>query len=66
MLLHAVVPAAPEVVVGFLPAIWANAGELLPKAQLIYAAVIGLEQLRLTTGTQMGPPLCDLVGRLIK
>ncbi|WP_295077285.1 hypothetical protein [Tabrizicola sp.] len=52
--------------VGFLPGIWANAGELLPKAQLIYAAVIGLEQLRLTTGPEMGPPLRDLVERLIK
>lgn len=60
------VPAAPDVVVGFLPAIWANAGELLPKAQLIYAAVIGLEQLRLTTGAEMGPPLRDLVERLIE
>ncbi|MES2542757.1 MAG: hypothetical protein V4583_19600 [Pseudomonadota bacterium] len=52
--------------VDFLPAISANAGELLPKAQLIYAAVIGLEQLRLTTGAEMGPPLRNLVGRLIK
>jgi hypothetical protein len=38
--------------------------ELLPKAQLIYAAVIGLENLRLTTGQDMGPPLRDLVTRL--
>ena len=39
--------------------------ELLPKAQLIYAAVIGLENLRLTTGDEMGPPLRALVLRLI-
>jgi AcrR family transcriptional regulator len=40
--------------------------ELLPKAQLIYAAVIGLENLRLTTGAEMGPPLRALVSRLIE
>lgn len=40
--------------------------ELLPKAQLIYAAVIGLEHLRLTTGSEMGPPLRALVEALVK
>jgi AcrR family transcriptional regulator len=40
--------------------------ELLPKAQLIYAAVIGLESLRLTTGAEMGPPLRALVARLVQ
>ena len=39
--------------------------ELLPKAQLIYAAVIGLENLRLTAGVEMEPPLRDLVNRLL-
>jgi AcrR family transcriptional regulator len=39
--------------------------ELVPKAQLIYAAVIGLENLRLTTGAEMGPPLHALVTTLI-
>jgi AcrR family transcriptional regulator len=51
---------------GFLLAAGVRDGELLPKAQLIYAAVIGLEQLRLTTGTEMGPPLRALVATLIK
>lgn len=40
--------------------------ELLPKAQLIYAAVIGLEHLRLTSGSEMGPPLRALVTELLK
>jgi AcrR family transcriptional regulator len=39
--------------------------ELVPKAQLIYAAVIGLENLRMTTGAEMGPPLHALVTALI-
>ncbi|HLQ17927.1 MAG TPA: TetR/AcrR family transcriptional regulator [Tabrizicola sp.] len=51
---------------GFLLAAGVRDGELLPKAQLIYAAVIGLEQLRLTTGIEMGPALRDLVARLIE
>lgn len=50
---------------GFLRAAGVGEGELLPKAQLIYAAVIGLEQLRLTTATEMGPPLRALVAQLI-
>ncbi len=55
-----------EDLTGFLRAAGVEEGELLPKAQLIYAAVIGLEQLRLTTGAEMGPPLRDLVARLTK
>jgi AcrR family transcriptional regulator len=39
--------------------------ELVPKAQLIYAAVIGLENLRLTTGAEMRAPLRALVTTLI-
>jgi len=50
----------------FLRAAGVQDGELLPKAQLIYAAVIGLEQLRLTTGAEMGPPLRGLVERLVE
>ena len=50
---------------GFLRAAGVPDGELLPKAQLIYAVVIGLEQLRLTTGAEMGPALRSLVARLI-
>ncbi|MDZ4087237.1 MAG: TetR/AcrR family transcriptional regulator [Tabrizicola sp.] len=49
----------------FLRGVGVRDGELLPKAQLIYAAVIGLEQLRLTTGAEMGPALRSLVARLI-
>lgn len=52
--------------VGFLRAAGVGEGELLPKAQLIYAAVIGLEQLRLTAATEMGPPLRALVAQLIE
>lgn len=51
---------------GFLRAAGVADGELLPKAQLIYAAVIGLEQLRLTTGVEMGPALRGLVERLVE
>ena len=51
-------------VAGFLRDAGVAEAELLPKAQLIYAAVIGLENLRLTTGQDMGPPLRDLVTRL--
>lgn len=50
---------------GFLRAAGVAETELLPKAQLIYAAVIGLENLRLTTGDEMGPPLRALVARLV-
>lgn len=50
----------------FLRGVGVRDGELLPKAQLIYAAVIGLEQLRLTTGAEMGPALRSLVARLIE
>jgi AcrR family transcriptional regulator len=49
----------------FLRAAGVGETELLPKAQLIYAAVIGLENLRLTTGDEMGPPLRALVTWLI-
>jgi len=50
---------------GFLQEAGVAETELLPKAQLIYAAVIGLENLRMTTGEEMGPPLRDLVLRLV-
>ena len=49
----------------FLRAAGVRETELLPKAQLIYAAVIGLESLRLTTGDEMGPPLRATVARLV-
>ncbi|WP_137111979.1 TetR/AcrR family transcriptional regulator [Rhodobacter sp. SY28-1] len=49
----------------FLRAAGVAETELLSKAQLIYAAVIGLENLRLTTGDEMGPPLRALVARLV-
>lgn len=55
-----------EDLTGFLRAAGVKDGELLPKAQLIYAAVIGLEQLRLTTGADMGPPLRGLVQMMIE
>lgn len=50
---------------GFLRAAGVAEGELLPKAQLIYAAVIGLEQLRLTADAEMEPHLRALVAQLI-
>jgi AcrR family transcriptional regulator len=50
----------------FLRAAGVMETELLPRAQLIYAAVIGLENLRLTTGDEMAPPLRALVARLIE
>ena len=53
-------------VAGFLRDAGVAEAELLPKAQLIYAAVIGLENLRLTTGAEMGPPLRALVMQLIE
>jgi AcrR family transcriptional regulator len=49
----------------FLRATGVTETELLPKAQLIYAAVIGLEGLRLTAGIEMEQPLRDLVVRLL-
>jgi AcrR family transcriptional regulator len=49
----------------FLAAAGVTETELLPKAQLIYAAVIGLENLRLTTGGEMAPPLRALVSQLV-
>jgi AcrR family transcriptional regulator len=48
----------------FLRAVGVPDIELLPKAQLIYASVIGLEHLRLTTGAEMGPALRALVASL--
>jgi len=51
----------PEDMTGFRRAAGASDGGLLPRAQLIYAAVIGLEELRLTTGARMGSPLHSLV-----
>ncbi|MFM7333260.1 MAG: TetR family transcriptional regulator [Tabrizicola sp.] len=54
-----------EDITGFLRAAGVPETELLPKAQLIYAAVIGLESLRLTAGVEMGPLLRDLVARLV-
>jgi AcrR family transcriptional regulator len=55
-----------EDLTGFLRASGVREGELLPKAQLIYAAVIGLEQLRLTAGADMGASLRTLVEQLIE
>lgn len=50
---------------GFLRAAGLEESELLPTAQLIYAAVIGLESLRLTTGDEMAPLLRALVAQLV-
>jgi len=50
---------------GFLRAVGVPDADLTPKAQLIYAAVIGLEGLRLTTNTEMAPALRGLVLGLI-
>jgi AcrR family transcriptional regulator len=50
----------------FLAAAGVTVAELETKAHLIYAAVIGLENLRLTTGSDMGPPLQTLVAKLIE
>lgn len=49
----------------FLRAAGVGENDLAPRALLIYAAVIGLENLRLTTGTEMGQPLRALVERLL-
>lgn len=51
---------------GVLRAVGLEESELLPKAQLIYAAVIGLEGLRLTTGQEMAPLLRALVVQLVE
>ncbi|MFN3994321.1 MAG: TetR/AcrR family transcriptional regulator [Tabrizicola flagellatus] len=50
---------------GFLRAVGLEESELLPRAQLIYAAVIGLKSLRLTTGQDMAAPLRSLVLQLV-
>ncbi|MFN5995662.1 MAG: TetR/AcrR family transcriptional regulator [Paracoccaceae bacterium] len=50
----------------FLGAAGVKVAELETKAHLIYAAVVGLENLRMTTGAEMGPPLRALVARLIE
>lgn len=50
---------------GFLRAAGVAQNNLAPRALLIYAAVIGLENLRLTTGIEMGQPLRALVERLL-
>ncbi|MBL9048658.1 MAG: hypothetical protein JNK19_00915, partial [Tabrizicola sp.] len=50
----------------FLRAAGGTVAELETKAHLIYAAVIGFENLRLTTGAEMGPPLRTLVLGLIE
>jgi hypothetical protein len=50
---------------GFLRAAGVSQNDLAPRALLIYAAVIGLENLRMTTGTDMGQPLRTLVERLL-
>lgn len=50
---------------GFLAAAGVPAAERVLKSHLIYAAVIGFENLRLTTGTEMQPALRSLVERLV-
>ena len=50
----------------FLRAAGVTVAELETKAHFIYAAVIGFENLRLTTGAEMGPPLRTLVLGLIE
>jgi len=51
---------------GFLRAAGVAEAELVSKAHLIYAAVIGLESLRLTTGAAMAPDLRMLVAKLLE
>jgi AcrR family transcriptional regulator len=51
---------------GFLQAAGLAKADLAQSALLIYAAVIGLENLRLTTGAKMGPPLRALVEGLLE
>lgn len=51
---------------GFLRAAGVAEVELMSKAHLIYAAVIGLESLRLTTKRVMAPDLRMLVDRLLE
>ncbi len=52
-------------VTGFLYLAGLAEAELAQSAQILYSAVIGLEELRLTTGAEMGPPLRALVGKLL-
>ena len=54
-----------EDLAGFLTAAGVRTSDLIPAAQIIYAAVIGLEGLRLTTGLDMGQPLRALVERVL-
>jgi hypothetical protein len=49
----------------FLGATGVRDGELLPKPQLIYAAVIELEELQLTIGAGIGPYWHALVAQPI-
>ncbi|MGL4238864.1 TetR/AcrR family transcriptional regulator [Tabrizicola sp.] len=49
----------------FLRAAGVTVAELETKAHLIYAAVIGFENLRLTTNAEMGPVLRTLVAELV-
>ncbi len=51
---------------GFLRTAGVDEAELVSKAHLIYAAVIGLESLRLTTGAEMASDLRALVGKLLE
>jgi AcrR family transcriptional regulator len=51
---------------GFLRAAGLPEEHLVPSAQLIYAAVIGFEGLRLTTGADMAPALKQLVDMLLQ
>jgi len=55
-----------EDLAGFLRAAGVAAPDLPGMAQLIYAGVIGLESLRLTTGAEMRPALHALVARLLR
>ena len=50
---------------GFLAAAGVPDFERVLKSHLIYAAVIGFENLRLTTGTEMQPALRSLLERLV-
>jgi AcrR family transcriptional regulator len=49
----------------FLVTAGVTVAELETKSHLIYAAVIGFENLRLTTGAEMGPPMRALILGLI-
>jgi AcrR family transcriptional regulator len=50
---------------GFLAAAGVGRADLIPAAQIIYAAIIGLEGLRLTTGLDMRGLLRSLVERVL-